>query len=102
MIISYYINRMFIMENGNRTGDPCFAGESITWQTRSDGQLLESHQTTKKLDENKIKCNSSSGQSGRGVGNVIHFQLIDPVEYETWSRNVSLLLAINHTQQRQT
>lgn len=91
------------MENGNRTGDPCFAGESITWQTRSDGQLLESHQTTKKLDENKIKCNSSSGgQSGRGVGNVIHFQLIDPAEYETWSRNVSLLLAINHTQQRQT
>jgi hypothetical protein len=36
------------------------------------------------------------------VGNVIHFQLIDPAEYETWSRNVSLLLAINHTQQRQT
>lgn len=92
---------MFIMENGNRTGDPCFAGESITWQTRSDGQLLESHQATKKLDENKIKCSNSIGggqQSGRGVGNVIHFQLMDPAEYETWS-----LLLANHTQQqRQT
>lgn len=108
IIVLYILSccRMFIMENGNQTADPCFVGQSITWQTRSNGQFLESHQATKKLYENQIKCNSSSpapiGHSTHSGGyynnSVIHFQLIDPLEYETWSRNVSLVYPLNKEQ----
>ncbi|KAI9563616.1 hypothetical protein GHT06_011080 [Daphnia sinensis] len=74
--------KMFVMENGNKTGEPCFVGQSITWQTRSDNQFLESHQATEQLYNNQTECN-------RSFSNDVHFQLIDPVEYETWSRNIS-------------
>ncbi|XP_057376585.1 beta-1,3-galactosyltransferase 1-like [Daphnia carinata] len=76
--------KMFVMENSNKTGEPCFVGQSITWQTRSDNQFLESHQATEELYNNQTECNRFSTHS-----NDVHFQLIDPLEYETWSRNIS-------------
>lgn len=81
-------HRMFVMENGNKTSQPCFVGQSITWQTRSDSQFLESHQATEKLNINQTECNRLSPYS-----NDVHFQLIDPLEYETWSRNISCIRA---------
>ena len=82
---------MFIMENENRTAETCFVGESITWQTRSDDQFRASHQATESLLENKTKCDNLSSNANINHEE-IHFKLIDPMEYETWSRNMSLAL----------
>lgn len=82
---------MFVMEHNNRTAEACFVRDSVTWQTRSEEQFKESHNTTESFYREEINCidDRLNGTSVTNGAAEIRFNLVDPIEFKQWSVNMS-------------